>query len=65
MNKNRIEHGDKVEILFNNLRRLTGVVDYIPVSAGDSWILISEETQAVHYIQQFDQMRLIQKKDER
>ncbi len=62
MSKNRIEHGDTVVIFANSSHTVTGTIDYIPTSPTDIWILISEENQTVYYFQQFDQMRLIQKK---
>ncbi len=60
--EHRIEHGDKVVIFANSSHAVVGTIDHIPISASDSWVLISEETQTVYYFQQFDQMRLIQKK---
>ena len=61
---NRIEAGDTVDVYFTNsnyVKNLT--VYYVACSEGDSWHLRKNEDGQLIYVQRFEQIRLVKKKD--
>lgn len=48
-----IKVGDCVSVNFNNAQITlchTAVVEYIPVSTGDSWVFRDNDTNQIHYV---------------
>ena len=62
MNEKRIEIGDKVKVFFNHSNMVEGVVDYKPCATGDSWIILEYQANLPVYVQTFDYMILLGKK---
>lgn len=58
---NRVEVGDTVKVFVSDGNSITGIVDYIPVATGDSWIVLDIQDRMPIYIQIFSYMCLLDK----
>jgi len=57
----KAEKGDRARFVFASGEKIFGIIEYIPVATGDSWIIteINEgQKLGTVYIQQFDMMFL-------
>lgn len=63
-NKKRIEVGDLVKVFTGGPAPVQGVVDYISRATGDSWVILEQQAGLPVYVQQFDYMVLLEKKQE-
>jgi hypothetical protein len=57
----KAEKGDRARFVFASREKIFGIIEYIPVATGDSWIIteINEgQKLGTVYIQQFDMMFL-------
>jgi len=57
-----IKIGDRVEVHWEFVRSVRGVVLYIPMSEGDFW-KVKDDLGALHYIQRFSVMRRVDEKE--
>jgi hypothetical protein len=57
--KKYVELGDRVTFRFTSGRYITGTIEYVPLSAGENWIITEREEgkdYGLVYIQTYEQM---------